>query len=40
MSGRGMPVSPDGILSMSPEDAKALLGIGWKRVEPDMVVIR
>jgi hypothetical protein len=40
MSGRGMPVSPDGILSMSPEDATALLGIGWKRVEPDMVVIR
>jgi hypothetical protein len=29
MSGRGVSVPTDRLVSMSPEDAKPLLGIGW-----------
>src|SRR6266851_2059585 len=38
MSGRAVSVPADRLVAMTMEDSKPLLGIGWKRIEPDMVV--
>jgi hypothetical protein len=37
MSGRSVPVGPDGTINISDGDAKPLIGMGWPRVEPERI---